>query len=79
MTSTDHLWFQCRHILNLKESWTKNDGAGFNAKKFYLNIISLFEDDDVWVEETLIGGMSAYIIIIITQTLSDVEIQLRIW
>ena len=53
MTSTDHLWFQCRHILNSKESWTKDDGAGFNAEKFYLNIISLFEDDDVWVKETL--------------------------
>jgi hypothetical protein len=37
----------------LKESWTKDDGTGFNAKKFYLNIISLFEDDDIWVEETL--------------------------
>jgi hypothetical protein len=53
MTSTNHLWFQCCHILNSKESWTKDDGTGFNAEKFYLNIISLFEDDDVWVKETL--------------------------
>jgi len=53
MTSTDHLWFQCHHVLNSKESWTKDNGAGFNAERFYLNIIYLFEDDDAWAEETL--------------------------
>jgi hypothetical protein len=53
ISSTDDLCLQCRHVLNTKESWAIDDGAGFNAERFYYNIIYLFEDDDEWAQDTL--------------------------
>jgi hypothetical protein len=39
-------------MMSSAENWTRRDGK-FNLQKFYDNIVSLFELDERWANETL--------------------------
>ena len=42
---------KCRYVLNVKESWSIEDG-NFHADIFFHNIMALFDDEE-WAEDTL--------------------------